>query len=132
MLILSQLQSFLLHFVTALALLSLFIAVYLRLTPYAELKLIRQGNQAAALALSGAIIGFALPMASSITHSVTLQDMAIWASIAMLVQAATYTLATQLMPELKQGIAEGQIAHGTFLAGLSITIGLINAACMSY
>lgn len=132
MAILNNLPNFLLYFATALALFGLFISLYLHLTPYAELKLIRQGNLAAAIALLGAVLGFALPLSSSIAHSVSLQDMAIWGIIALLVQALVYLLAARLLPELKKGIGEGQLAHGVFLGGLALSVGLINAACMVY
>ncbi len=128
MAILHNLPNFLLYFATALGLFSLFISLYLHLTPYAELRLIRQGNLAAAVALLGAVLGFALPLASSIAHSVSVQDMLIWG----LVQALVYGVAARLLPELKQGIAEGELAHGVFLGGLALSVGLINAACMVY
>jgi putative membrane protein len=132
MAILQNLSNFLLYFAVALALFGLFAGLYLRLTPYAELKLIRQGNLAAAVALLGAMLGFALPLASCIAHSVSLQDMAIWGFIALLVQALVYLVVARLVPELRQGIVEGQLAHGVFLGGSALCVGLLNAACMVY
>ena len=35
-----------------------YMLIYLRLTPYDELKLIKEGNVAAALSLSGTVLGF--------------------------------------------------------------------------
>lgn len=130
--LLDTLPNFLAYFVTALALFGLFASLYLRLTPYAELQLIRQGNLAAAIALLGALLGFALPLASSIAHSTGLLDMLVWGAVALLVQALVYLGAARLVPELKQGIAEGQVAHGLFLGGCALCVGLINAACMVY
>lgn len=60
---------FLSYFVAAALLLAAFLAIYGRITPYAEFVLIRQGNSAAAISLSGAMLGFALPLASAIAHS---------------------------------------------------------------
>ena len=132
MAILQNLSNFLLYFAVALALFGLFAIIYLRLTPYAELKLIRQGNLAAAVALLGAMLGFALPLASCIANSVSLQDMVIWGVIALLVQALVYLATARLLPELKHSIANGQLAHGVFLGGLALVVGLLNAACMVY
>lgn len=132
MALLQNLPNFLLYFATALALFGLFTSLYLQLTPYAELKLIRAGNLAAAVALLGGLLGFALPLASCIAHSVSLLDMLVWGSIALLVQATVYLITSRLLPELKNGIAEGNLAHGVFLGGLALSIGLINAACMVY
>ncbi|MES2820434.1 MAG: DUF350 domain-containing protein [Pseudomonadota bacterium] len=132
MALLQNLPNFLLYFATALALFGLFISLYLRLTPYAELKLIRAGNLAAAIALLGGLLGFALPLASCIAHSVSLQDMLVWGVVAMLVQALVYLGVSCLLPELKNGIAEGNLAHGVLLGGIALCVGLINAACMVY
>ena len=51
----------------ALALLAIFAAIYVRVTPYNEIALIREGNMAASISLSGALIGFVLPLASAIS-----------------------------------------------------------------
>ena len=130
--LLQTLPSFLAYFATALALFGLFASLYIRLTPYAELELIRAGNLAAAVALLGALLGFALPLASSIAHSTGLLDMLVWGGIAMLVQALVFLGVARLLPELKEGIAAGRLAHGLFLGGSALCIGLLNAACMVY
>ena len=68
------LPDFLLYFVVALLLLAAFVAIYVRVTPYREFVLIRGGNIAAAISLTGALIGFVLPLASAIAHSVNPVD----------------------------------------------------------
>ena len=83
---------FLLYFATAVALLVLFVAIYIRVMPHRELALIREGNVAAALSLSGALIGFVLPLASAVAHSVNPVDMVVWGVVALLVQLAVYEL----------------------------------------
>ncbi|MNN67545.1 hypothetical protein D3C81_1831830 [compost metagenome] len=130
--LLETLPNFLAYFVTALALFGLFASLYLRLTPYAELPLIRTGNTAAAVALLGALLGFVLPLASSIAHSTSLLDMLVWGGIAMLVQALVFLAVAWLLPELKEGIAADRLAHGLFLGGCALCIGILNAACMVY
>ena len=62
------LPDFLLYFVVALLLLAAFVAIYVRVTPYREFVLIRGGNIAAAISLTGALIGFVLPLASAIAR----------------------------------------------------------------
>ena len=49
----------------SLALTALFLAIYVRITPYREFALIRAGNVAAAASLSGALLGFVIPLASA-------------------------------------------------------------------
>ena len=85
---LSGLPAFLSYFATAIGLLALFLAVYVFITPYREITLIREGNAAAAASLGGAVLGFVLPLASAITHSVSLPDMAVWGLIALVVTAS--------------------------------------------
>ena len=45
-----------------------------------------QRQLAAALNLGGAILGFCLPLASTIAHSVSIADVAMWALVALVVQ----------------------------------------------
>ena len=67
---LAGLPSFLFYFATAIGLLLLFVAAYIFITPYQEIALIRAGNAAAAAGLGGAILGFVLPLASTIVLAV--------------------------------------------------------------
>ena len=53
----------LLYFALSIALISVFIVLYTAITPYREIALIRAGNQAAAVSLGGAVLGFALRLA---------------------------------------------------------------------
>ncbi|MCC7221740.1 MAG: DUF350 domain-containing protein [Candidatus Contendobacter sp.] len=129
---LAGVPAFLSYFAAAIGLLAAFLLLYLWITPYREISLIREGNAAAAASLSGAMIGFVLPLASVITHSASLPDMAIWGLIALLVQLLAYVAARWLLPNLARDIPAGQIASGVFLAALSLATGLLNAACMTY
>lgn len=125
-------DDFLVYFAAAIAMVALFLAIYVRVTPYREFALIREGNVAAAASLSGALLGFVLPLASAIAHSVNLADMAIWSVIALVVQVAGYGTARVLLPGIASGIPSGNVAHGVFLGALSLGVGILNAACMSY
>ena len=129
---LATLPNFLAYLGTAAVLLAAFVAIYLYVTPYEEIRLIRANNSAAAISLSGAILGFAMPIANVIAHSDTLLDLAVWGVIAGIVQLLAWGLARVALPQLQEDIAAGRTAPATFVAALSITVGLINAACMTY
>ena len=129
---LSMLPAFLSYLAVAIVLLAAFLLVYINTTPYDEFALIRQGNTAAAISLSGALFGFAMPMANVIAHSDTLGDLAAWGAIAGVIQILTYLVARFTLPHLSDDIPAGKVAPATFLAALSLTIGLTNAACMTY
>ena len=126
------LDDFAVYLAVSLAYLAVFIAIYIRITPYREMALIREGNMAASFSLSGAILGFIVPLASAIQHSVGLVDMAIWGLIAMLVQIAAFVVAKICIPSITRDIPENKGAQGFFLGSLSLGVGLLNAACMSF
>ena len=125
-------DDFAVYLAVSLALLTAFVAIYIRVTPYREIALIREGNMAAAFSLSGSLLGFIVPLTSAIQHSVSLGDMAIWGGIAMLVQIAAFVVARLLIPSIVQDIPAGKQAQGFFLGALSLGVGLLNAACMTY
>ena len=79
---LSGFDEFLVYAGLAIAFIYLFMIAYLRLTPYNELKLIKDGNIAAALGLSGSVLGFTFPLAAAIFQAVHPWDMMLWALIA--------------------------------------------------
>jgi putative membrane protein len=129
---LAGLPAFATYFALAVLLLGAFLVIYLWMTPVPEIKLIREGNTAASASLSGAVIGFVLPLASAVENSESLVDMLVWALIALLVQLFAYFLVHRLLPHLPRDVADGKLASGVFLAASSISFGLLNAACMTY
>ena len=124
--------SFLLYFGLALVAEAVFVALYIKTTPHHEAALIKQGNAAAAISLGGALIGFTLPLASVIVHSVSLLDMAAWGAVALIVQLAVYLVVDFLLREISRRIEDGNVAAATTLAAASIAIGMVNAASMTY
>jgi putative membrane protein len=129
---LATLPNFLAYLATAIVLLVAFVMIYLYVTPYDEIALIRGNNTAAAISLSGALLGFAMPIANVIAHSDTLLDLAVWGVVAGVVQLLAWGVARVALPQLQENIAAGRTAPATFVAALSITVGLLNAACMTY
>lgn len=129
---LDGLPPFLAYFAVAVVLVLIFIGLYTWITPHSEMDLIRANNPAAALAFGGALIGFALPLSSAITHSLSLLDCAIWGAVALVVQVLTFTVLRFCIKQLPERIHNGEIATGILSAAVAIAVGLINAACMSY
>mgnify|MGYP001271227686 CR=1 FL=1 len=130
--LMTTLPAFLAYFAVAMVLLALFLLVYLNVTPYHEMALIRAGNSAAAVSLSGALLGFAMPVANVIAHSDTLIDLASWGAIAGIIQILAYLVARFTLPQLNQDVPAGKLAPAIFLAAISLGVGVINAACMGY
>ena len=127
-----MLPAFLAYFAVAVGLIAGFLLVYVNVTPYDEFALIRQGNTAAAVSLSGAMFGFVMPVANVIAHSDSLVDLAVWGAIAGVIQLLAYLVARFTLPHLTEDIPAGKVAPAIFLATLSLTVGLTNAACMTY
>ena len=116
----------------AVAFIYLFMIAYLWITPYNELKLIKDGNIAAAISLSGAVLGFTFPLAAAILQSAHPWDMMLWALIAAGVQLLVYVAVRYSLLNVTRRIKEGQVATGIVLCAVSISAGILNAACMTY
>jgi putative membrane protein len=125
-------DDFLVYLGIAAVLLAVFVAIYVRITPYREIALIRDGNMAAAFSLSGTIIGMVLPLSSAVQNSVNLIDLGVWCTIALAVQLIVFIVARIALPNIVHDIPAGKQASGIFLGAISIAAGLLNAAAMSY
>ena len=128
---LGELPWFLAYLATAVGLTLVYLVIYMWVTPHDELELIRGNNLAASLAFAGSLIGFSLPLASAIAHSVALVDCAIWGLIAIVVQIAIFYLVRLPVPKISERIEKGETASGLWLGATSLTGGLLNAACMT-
>ena len=130
--LLSTLPAFLAYLGTAIALLAVFAALYTAVTPHAEWKLLREGNVSAATAFGGALLGFTVPLASAIAHSVSLLDMLVWGLVALAVQLLAFFAAWAVVRRLPSRIESDDRATALFAAVLFLCAGLLNAACMTW
>jgi putative membrane protein len=126
------LPAFLSYFSVAILLLLAFCAIYVQLTPHREFALIRANKSAASLAFGGSLLGFCLPLHAAITNSVSLVDCAIWGGIALVVQLLAFLAVRAFMRDISDRIAANETAAGGFVAAVSLGVGLLNAASMSY
>lgn len=101
------------------------------ITPHRDFTLIRQGNTAAATAFAGTLVGVAIPLQSAISHSVSLMDAVIWGGVASGIQVVAYLLARTMVGGISRQITDNVTSAGIFAAGVSIAVGLINAAAMT-
>jgi putative membrane protein len=128
----STLPNFIVYFSLGGVLTALFAWLYGHLTPQRDdIALIRAGNSAAAIALVGALLGFEVPLASVIAHSAALIDVVAWGAVALVVQLAGFLVARMVLPHLPQAIADDNIADAVLLAGISLALGILTAACMA-
>lgn len=128
----SGLPAFLGYFTAALALVALYLAVYLTATAHREIALVRAGNKAAALALGASLVGYSLPLAMAIYNAQSLLDFIIWGLVALVVQIIVYWLMRLVLPDLSTRIEADEIAASILLAAASLAGGIVNASCMTY
>ncbi|GAB2990075.1 DUF350 domain-containing protein [Psychrosphaera aestuarii] len=126
--------NFALYFGISLVFLMLFKFVYTLVTPHDEWNLIKeQQSVAAAIGFGGAIIGFSIALASAASNSVSLIDYTTWGAIALIAQCLAFAVTRYVfMPKIVERIEQNEISAGVILGATSVSIGLLNAACMSY
>jgi putative membrane protein len=107
------------------------LAIYVWLTPYRELKLIREGNVAAAITLSGQMLALAIPLGGMLAHSVSLADIALWGVVAVILQLIAFAAVAILVRDLPKAIERGEVSRALVLATAQIVAGIFNAAAMS-
>lgn len=119
------------HFALTIGILGLGAAIYIWLTPYHEMKLIKAGNTAAALSLSGAIVGLALPLAIAMAGSVNAFDILIWGALTLVIQLGAYRVADLMLRGLPERIENDEIGAAILVVGIKLAVAMINAAAVS-
>ena len=120
-----------LHSSVTLAILVVGVFVYVKITPYDEIALIKAGKTAAAVSLSGAIIGFAVPLAFAMASSITVYEILIWGPVTLLLQLVAYRITDAVLSDLPKRIVEGEIGPAIFLVSIKIAVAAINAATVT-
>lgn len=128
----ATLPAFLIYLGAGLGLLVAFMAAYVLLTPQRELALIRQGNVAASVVFGSTVLGFALPLASAVAHSVNLVDLLLWGAIACVAQAIASLLLRLLIHDLRAHVEADRVSVAITMASLKLAVGLLNAAAIVY
>lgn len=104
------------------------VAVYIKLTPWRELALVKDQNGAAGLALSGAIVGLAIPIAACLASSVSLIGLIIWGIVALLLQLLAYRVTDMLLRDLPKRIEQDQAGPAIVLIGAKLGSAMLLAA----
>lgn len=129
---LTTLPAFLIYLGVGSALLLGFMLAYMLLTPQREMPLIRQGNVSASVVFGSTVLGFALPLASAVAHSVSPLDLALWGVIACVVQAVASLILRVAIGNLRAHIEADRVAVAITMASLKLAFGLLNAAAIVY
>ena len=121
----------LLHFAVTIAMLAIGITIYHFVTPYHELHLVRSGNTAAAVSISAAIVGMAIPLAICMATSVSVWDIVIWGVVTLLIQILAYRIADAMLKDLPTRIENGEIGAAIMVVGIKLSVAFINAAAIA-
>jgi len=121
----------LMHAAITLVMLVVGTALYALLTPHKEIKLIREGNAAAALSLGGVMVGLAIPLATSLSASVSPLEIVLWGVSTIAVQLLVFRVTDMLLKGLPERISEGEVAAAALLVGAKLATALILAAAVA-
>jgi putative membrane protein len=130
----SGLGNFALYFLLSIALFFVFKVVYAFVTPHNEWQLVKEHkNTAAAIGFAGAMIGFSIALAGAASNSEFLLDFLIWGVVALIAQLFAFALLRfTFMPKIAERITNDETSAGIMLGAMSVAVGLLNAACMTY
>lgn len=121
----------LLHFGLTLAMLGLGAVIYVMMTPYHEIELIRDGNVAASISFAGVLVGLAIPLAFAMAASVNAMDIIVFGAVTIVLQLLAYRLTDLVLRDLPKRIVDGEISAAIALVGIKLSIAAINAAAVS-
>ncbi|MDR7073585.1 DUF350 domain-containing protein [Fictibacillus barbaricus] len=126
--------NFTLYAATGLALLFAGFVVFELTTKTKELKLISNGNTAAALSLGGRLFGLSFVIGSSIANSLSLIDLLIWGTVGIAAQIIALFAAEHLAirSSISQAIDADNKAVGLLVMFLSLSVGWVIAQCLTY
>jgi putative membrane protein len=105
--------------------------IHTALTPYRELKLVRENNAAAGLSLAGATVSMAVPLAFAMASSLNWADILIWGVLTVIVQLIALRIVDFLLPDLPRRIKNGEVAAASVLVGMKLAFGFILAAAVA-
>ncbi|MDJ0610413.1 MAG: DUF350 domain-containing protein [Kiloniellales bacterium] len=120
-----------LHLAATTAIVIVGVAIYVAITPYHEFTLIRSGNLAAAISLSGAIVGIAVPLAFCMAASVSVLDILVWGTVTLVLQLIAYKATDLLLRDLPERIEKDEIGPALVLVSIKLGVAAVNAAAVS-
>ncbi|MBI1684524.1 DUF350 domain-containing protein [Caulobacter hibisci] len=103
-------------------------AIYILLTPHREIKLIREGNAAAALSLGGVLTGLAIPLAASLAASTSVIEILLWGVATLALQLLVFRLTDMMLKGLPERINEGEVSAAALLVGAKLATAIVIAA----
>ena len=113
------------------AMLIVAVTIYIWMTPWEDLKLVREGNTAAGIALGGMILGMAIPLAFSLKLSTHWIDVIVWGAFSLILMIVVFFFIDLLMRGLPERIREGQVGPAVVLASAKLAMAALIGAAVS-
>jgi len=120
-----------LHSSVTLAILGCGVFLYIRITPYNEIALIRDGNTAAAVSLGGAILGLAVPLAFSMASSIGVWEILVWGPVTLILQLVAYRFTDLILRDLPKRIVAGEMGPALLLVSIKLAVSAVNSAAVT-
>ena len=121
----------LLHVGIALAILIVGTIAYVWMTPWEDLKLVREGNTAAGVALGGIILGLGIPIAACIPGAINHWDILFWGIVTLILQMVTFKVLDFVLKGLPSRIEAGEVGAAIVLSAAKLAVAAIVAMAVS-
>jgi putative membrane protein len=119
-----------LHAGVSLALLAVGGLVHSLLSPMHEIRLIREGNAAAAASFAGVIGGLAMALAASVAASTSVFEVGLWGVVAVALELFAFRIVDMVFAGLPQRVREGEVAAAWVLVAAKLSVALIFSAAL--
>ena len=119
------------QFLVTLLLLVAGVSAYVLVTPFHEWRLVRAGNVAAGVVLSGTMVALAIPLAATLASSTVVLDIIVWGVVALVIQLAAFMVSALAIRGLRGMIEDGNVAAALVLVGIQVAVALLNAGAMA-
>ena len=116
------------HAGVAFAMLVVGVLLYIRLTPYDDMALIKEGNTASAISLFSIILGLAIPLSFCLTQTSTAVELLTWGTFTVLLQLFAFKVCDWILSDLPERIERGEVSAAIILLGVKLATALINSA----
>lgn len=119
------------QFAVTLVLLFIGVAVYMRITPFDERRMVEDGNVAGGIVLGGTVLALSIPLAATLATSRSFLDILLWGLVALILQLVAFAVATMILHGLRRHVENGNVAAAVTLVGIQLAVALVNAAAMA-
>ena len=102
--------------------------LYIKLTPYDDIKLIKEGNIASAISLFSIIVGLAIPLAFCLSQTSGIAEILFWGSFTVAIQLFAFKVCDWMLSDLSGRIERGEISAAIVLLSVKLATAFINSA----